>query len=258
MTFGGIIAAGWGERLGAKQPKALTQVGGKTLIDYALDGLQAAGITEVSCIVNEAAREVPRYIGPKHGAITMDWIVQTTPSSMHSFLIVLERLAAKGGGPFFMTTVDSVCSPKAYTQFVSDAHHFPEAEVVLGLTRVIDDEKPLRVAMRGNENTGIMPEKVADNPEAFEILAMTNNGFDSEFVTSGFYYVKPSILKEKETALRENFSALRQYLGHLLKNGYRTYGVPLPPVIDVDRPQDIAAAEKLVSVPAERVGIPRK
>jgi hypothetical protein len=108
-----------------------------------------------------------------------------------------------------MTTVDSVCDPKAYAQFISDAHHFPDAEVVLGLTRLIDDEKPLRVAMRGNENTGIMPQRISENPEAFEILAMTNNGFDSEYVTSGFYYVRPSILKEKDTALHENFSALR-------------------------------------------------
>jgi NDP-sugar pyrophosphorylase family protein len=246
MSWGGIIAAGWGERLGQKQPKALTQVGGKALIEYALDGLQSAGVTNVTCIVNESAREVPRIFGNRHGLIEMDWIVQTTPSSMHSFLIVLERLAEKEKGPFLMTTVDSVCNPQAYIQFVRDAQFFKDASVVLGLTDVIDDEKPLRVAMRGNENTGIMPAKVAENPEAFEILAMTNNGFDSEYVTSGFYYVRPEILKEKETAFREKYSALRQYLYHLLKYGYRTYGVPLPPVIDVDRPQDIQTAEQLI------------
>jgi hypothetical protein len=31
-----------------------------------------------------------------------------------------------------MTTVDSVCSPHAYAQFVRDAQLFPEADVVLG------------------------------------------------------------------------------------------------------------------------------
>lgn len=247
MSHGGIIAAGWGERLGQKLPKALTRVGDQTLIEYALQGLEAAGVTHVTCIVNEAAQEVPRFIGPKYRSIQMDWIVKTTPSSMHSFLIVLERLAQQGPGPFLMTTVDSVCTPGAYAQFVKEAQYFPEAQVVLGLTNIIDDEKPLRVAMRGSENTGIMPDKIADDPEAFEILAMTNVGFDSEYVTSGFYYVRPSILKEKDTALQNGFSALRQYLGHLLKYGYRTYGVPLPPVIDVDRPQDVQAAEQMIS-----------
>src|SRR6266700_2788600 len=89
----GIIAAGWGERLGQKIPKALTPVGGKALIDYTLDGLEAAGATRVTCIVNEAARAVPEYVAKSKRKLTMDWIVQTTPSSMHSFLIVLERLA---------------------------------------------------------------------------------------------------------------------------------------------------------------------
>jgi NDP-sugar pyrophosphorylase family protein len=246
MTYGGIIAAGWGERLGKNTPKALTHVSGKPLIDYILDGLEAAGISNVTCIVNEAAREVPRYVGRAHSLMAMDWIVQTTPTSMHSFLIVLERLAQQGNGPFFITAVDSVSAPGAYAQFTRDARLFPQADVVLGLTNVIEDENPLRVAMRGNENTGIMPERIADNPEAFEILAMTNNGFDSEYVTSGFYYVRPSILKGKETVLREGFSALRHYLGYLLKYGYRIYGVPLPPIVDVDRVQDIRSAEELL------------
>jgi NDP-sugar pyrophosphorylase family protein len=246
MMLGGIIAAGWGERLGKKQPKALTQVGDKALIEYALDGLAAAGVSGVTCIVNEAAQDVPAYVKQKNIGIEMDWIIQTTPSSMHSFLIVLERLARRGPGPFLMTTVDSVCSSEAYIQFVKDAQLFPDADIVLGLTNVIDDEKPLRVAMRGNEDTGLMPKNVSDNPEAFEILAMTNVGFDSEYVTSGFYYVQPTILKEKAAALSQGFSALRQYLGHVLKYGYRTYGVPLPPVIDVDRPQDIQTAEQLI------------
>ncbi|OGR92682.1 MAG: hypothetical protein A2992_10280 [Elusimicrobia bacterium RIFCSPLOWO2_01_FULL_59_12] len=100
--------------------------------------------------------------------------------------------------------------------------------------------------MRGRENTGLIPERIQDNPEAFEIIAMAHTGFDSEYVTSGFYYVRPSILKEKDAAIRQGFSALRQYLGHLLKFGYRIYGVPLPPVIDVDRPQDVLAAEQLI------------
>ena len=95
----GIIAAGWGERLGQKIPKALTPVGKRALIDFVLDGLQAAGVTHVTCIVNEAARAVSEYVAQANRPLTFDWIVQTTPSSMHSFLIVLERLAERGPEP---------------------------------------------------------------------------------------------------------------------------------------------------------------
>jgi NDP-sugar pyrophosphorylase family protein len=242
----GIIAAGWGERLGQKIPKALTPVGGKALIDYTLDGLQAAGATDVTCIVNEAARAVPEYVAKSGRKLKMDWIIQTTPSSMHSFLIVLERLAQSKQPYYLMTTVDSICPPGSYRDFVEASQLFPDADVCLGLTNHIDDENPLRVAMRGEEGTGLMPARVQDNPEAFEIVAMTNTGFESEYVTAGFYGVNPRILKEKEKALGSGFTALRQYLGYLLKYGYRFYGVPLPPVVDVDRPQDIQVAEKLL------------
>lgn len=246
MANGGIIAAGWGERLGLKTPKALTPVGGRKLIDYVLDGFEAAGGQPITCIVNEASRAVPDYVRASRPDLRMDWIIQTTPSSMHSFLRVLERLAEKGPGPFLMTTVDSVCPPGTYRRFAETARRFPQADVVLGLTNVVDDEKPLRVAMRGEAGTGLVPERVEDHPEAFEIIAMTGAGFESEYVTSGFYWVRPTLLKEKKAALDRGFSALRQYLGHLLKYGYRFYGIPLPPVIDVDRPQDVQAAEHLL------------
>ena len=63
---------------------------------------------------------------------------------------------------------------------------------------------------------------------------------------SAFYGVNSRILQEKEKVLAGDFTALRQYLGYLLKYGYRFYGVPLPPVVDVDRPRDIQAAEKFL------------
>ena len=87
----------------------------------------------------------------------MDWIIQTTPSSMHSFLIVLERLARHGEPSYFMTTVDSICPPSATPNLSTASDLFADADVCLGLTTFIDDEKPLRVAMRGEEGTGVMP-----------------------------------------------------------------------------------------------------
>lgn len=242
----GIIAAGWGERLGQSIPKALTPVGGKLLIDHVLDGLEEAGAESVTCIVNEAAGEVPAHVTQSGRTLPIDWVIQTTPSSMHSFLIVLEHLSAQGSGPFLITTVDSIAQAGAYQQFVASARLFPEADVVLGLTGLIEDEKPLRVAMRGAEGTGVMPDHIRDNPEAFEIVALTNTGFDSALVTCGFYWVTGRILQEKESALAQKNPALRSYLGHLLKYGYKFYGAPLPPIVDIDRPEDVQSAEKLL------------
>src|SRR5258708_38618306 len=105
MKSAGIIAAGWGERLGQKIPKALTQVAGKALIDYTLDGFEAAGVERVTCIVNEAARAVPEHVAKSGRKLERDWIGQTTPSSMPSFLIVLERLARHGQPSYLIATV---------------------------------------------------------------------------------------------------------------------------------------------------------
>ena len=107
----GILAAGRGERLGQSTPKALTPVGGRVLIDFALDGLQAAGATEVVCIINEDSRAIIDYVAASGRTLKMDWIVKSTPSSMHSFLLVLERLAQSGPGPFLITTVDGIARP---------------------------------------------------------------------------------------------------------------------------------------------------
>ncbi len=287
MKSAGIIAAGWGERLGQKIPKALTPVGQRKLIDFALDGFEASGITHVTCIVNEAAQAVPEYVIRSNRKLTMDWIIQTTPSSMHSFLIVLERLKSvslagrkpgssgandtgsrstttdwrtarqgSSGGRLttcgdddkvMITTVDSVCPPRTYQTFLRTCGLFPEADVCLGITKLIDDEKPLRVAMRGTEGTGILPERLSDDPSAYEIVALTNNGFQSDFVTAGFYGVSTRILTQKDAALRGGYNALRQLLGHLLKYGHRFYAIPLADVVDVDRPEDISTAEALIN-----------
>jgi choline kinase len=229
MKSAGIIAAGWGERLGQKIPKALTQVGGRALIDYTLDGFEAVGINRVTCIVNEAAGAVPEYVAKSNRKIEMDWIIRTTPSSMHSFLIVLERLAQYSPSSHLITTVDSVCPPSAYRQFMEDSSRFPDADVCLGLTKFVDDEKPLRVSLRGSQ-----------------IVDLGDQVTTSDYVTAGFYYVHPRILKEKEPALALKNPALRRYLSHLLKCGCRIYGVPLPAVVDVDRPRDVEVAEKLI------------
>jgi len=242
----GIIAAGLGQRLNQSVPKALTPVGGRKLIDFVLDGMEAAGVTEVTCIVNEQSQAVIDYVHQSKRRVRMDWIQKTTPSSMHSFLLVLERLAQSGPGPFLMSTVDGVAAASTYKRFADTFHLFPEADVLLGLTTVIHDDHPLKIAMRGEEGTGLMPDRVEDHPEAFEVIAMTNIGFDSEYVTSGFYGVRADILQHKAEVLQKDLKALRQLLGHLLKYGRRLYGVPLPPVIDVDRPEDVRQAEQFL------------
>jgi NDP-sugar pyrophosphorylase family protein len=238
----GVIAAGWGQRLGGGS-KALTPVGGRALIDYVLDGLQAAGADHVSCIVNEASRDVPAYVAASGRRLHIDWIVQTTPSSMHSFLVVLERLARFGDPWHVMSTVDAVCAPETMVSFTRQAATLCDADLVLGLTDVIDDEKPLYV---GLEPGDAARDTAPAGSEAWRVRALGADAAGSRYVTAGLYRASPRLLCEKDAAFGLGFTALRQFFGHVLTRGHRVYGLPVPPVIDVDRPGDVAAAEALL------------
>src|SRR5262249_54094893 len=143
----GVIAAGWGERLrhGAHQLKPLVPVGGLTLVERVLTSLAEARPAEVAIIVNEAAKAVRDHVSARPWPFRLTWIVETTPSSMHSFLRVVETLAADGdAGPFLLSTVDTVAAPGAYASF-ADASWRLSADVALAVSPPTDDDKPLLV-----------------------------------------------------------------------------------------------------------------
>lgn len=67
MSLGTIlVAAGRGERLGGREPKALVEVGGRTLLEHALCGLAAAGVEDV--VVVHPAGEGERFAALAPGA----------------------------------------------------------------------------------------------------------------------------------------------------------------------------------------------
>jgi NDP-sugar pyrophosphorylase family protein len=221
----GILAAGRGERLRrhASDLKPLARVGEQTLIEHVLKSMAAAGAAEVVVIINEDSRAVRDHVARSDWPFDLRWIVETTPTSMHSFLRLVETLAADGSdGPFLLSTVDTVTSPQAYADFMRRASDL-NAAIALALTSPGDDEKPLLVRTEDNGRV----EKFGDG----------------EFATAGIYAVGPIILREADAARRDGLAALRNFLQRLLERGYEIAGIPISESIDVDRPADLAAAE---------------
>jgi NDP-sugar pyrophosphorylase family protein len=231
----GIIAAGWGTRLGGG-PKALALIGGRALIDLAIEGLIDAGADRVTCIVNEASAAVREHVERAWPRLSADWIVRTTPSSMHSFLLVVERLADQGESAFLVTTVDAVCRPGTAREFARTAAALG-GDLALGVTTLVDDEKPLYAVPRGHAEPG----------RPFPVAELSSRSGASRFVTAGMYWVSAAILSERERATTARLSALRHFLGAVVAAGYPTWGVPVAEVVDVDRPADVATAERLVA-----------
>jgi NDP-sugar pyrophosphorylase family protein len=225
----GVLAAGRGERLRSRPSdlKPLARIGSQTLIEHVLKSMAAAGAAEVVVIINEDSGAVRDHVAKSDWPFALRWIVETTPTSMHSFLRVVETLAADGSdGPFLLSTVDTVTSPKVYADFMERASAL-HAAIALALTFPSDDEKPLLVRMRTGDS----------RIEKFG---------DGEYVTAGVYAVNPIILREAEAARAIGLGALRDFLQRLLARGYEMAGIPISESIDVDRPPDLAAAEALL------------
>jgi NDP-sugar pyrophosphorylase family protein len=226
----GVIAAGSGERLAAAGPlKPLVRVAGRTLIDRVLGSIADAGATEVVIVINERSLAVKEHVSSARWPFEIRWIVETTPSSMHSFLLVLEALAARTSDRVLISTVDTVVRDGAFAEFVAAAST-NAADVTLALTTLVDDEHPLRVAVDADRRA----------------IAIGAAAEASPFVTAGYYFVAGRVLNEAPGARRDGVAALRMFLARLTERGYRIDGVVMPDSIDVDRPSDVVVAERLL------------
>ena len=224
----GVIAAGRGDRLrGASSTlKPLVRIGGRTLVERVLTSIGEAEPSEVVIIINEDSTDVRHHVSSLRWRFAVRWFVETTPSSMHSFLRVVEALAEEDdAGPFLMSTVDTVAPPGAYAQFAEEARRH-DAAVTLALTTPPDDEKPRWVRLEGTR-----------------VVAIGDAAAPFEYATAGYYAVRPSILSEAAGARRDGVTALRVFLARLLERGHRLDGIVAPASIDVDRPLDVEAAE---------------
>lgn len=229
----GLIAAGLGERLvaaGITTPKPLVLIAGKPLVDHVLDAAAAAGVTEVACLFNAepGTDAVEAHCRARPGGPRLHIARRTTPSSMES-LFVVAGLLSDAGAPVLILTVDAIFAPPTLRAFLAAARQHA-ADVVLAVTTHVDDEKPLHVAVAADGAvTAIGPAAAA-----------------SRFITSGFYVFHPRVFAEIAAARAAGCNALRQFLAHLLARGYRCAAVPMGTTLDVDRPEDIAAAEAFV------------
>jgi NDP-sugar pyrophosphorylase family protein len=232
---GGIIAAGEGTRLradGCRVIKPMVEVGGRPLIEHAVDRFRAAGIRRLSIIINDAGDDCRRWLDGHAGDLHLDLIVRRTPSSYASFRLVADRLK---GAPAVITTIDAVLATDDFRDFVSAAADLPDEAVILGLTDHADDEKPLWALL---------------DPADGRILEL--GGDRGSHVTAGLYVLpsRPPIEPDK------GFARLRDYLGWLAAAGHPMRGIVLPRVFDIDRLRDIAAAEEAALSRERRTAVP--
>lgn len=227
----GIIAAGLGERLqaaGVTTPKPLLAIAGRPLVARTIDALAVAGAERIACIVNAETDLVRDYLEATPWPVPVQVVQRTTASSAESFFTLrpfLERAA------FLLTTVDTVCDPTALIGLAERGRTLAPHASVLGVTTIVDDEKPLWAEV-----------------DATERIRSLGDATRARHVTTGVYFLQPLVYSLADAASSRPFTAFRAVLGALLDRGHPLYGFDMGPCIDVDRPADIVAAERLLGV----------
>lgn len=220
---GGIIAAGHGERLrtgGWQGPKPLLPIAGRPLIGHAVDNLRRAGISQIDVIFNEDGLACAEWLRLNRGDATIDIIVRSTLSSFESFRLIAERLQ---GAPAIVTTVDGIMDKDALVPVARALADLAPDGLILGVTDHVDDEKPLWVARE--EGTG---------------RAARIGGESGDCVSAGVYGLPAGFV----LPVAARHARLRDFLMSVGESGRTVLTVMLEGVIDVDRPSDVAAAER--------------
>ncbi|MET0621188.1 MAG: NTP transferase domain-containing protein [Thermoanaerobaculia bacterium] len=230
IVSGAVIAAGEGSRLkDLGVPKPLVEIAGTPLIAHVLANFEAAGIESAAVIFNESERDCEAFVRERFPRLVTTIRIKSTRSSLESYR---EILAAAPPGRLLVSTVDAFCPRKDFVRFVRRAEALPADATVLAVTRYVHDEKPLWVNLaRGHEG---------------RVSAI--GGSRGDAVTAGIY-VFPE--KVRRLAWPADLGRLREYLAWLAREDHPIEALEIEKVVDVDRAEDVTAAEELAGAHSE-------
>ncbi len=230
-----IIAAGEGSRLLASHPgqiKPMIRIAAKPLIYWVVVGLRSAGCKDIVVLTNTRGDAVGPYLSTAFPDVNFDFVTADTASSFESFRLVSLRLA-ETEEEFVVSTVDALIRPEDVARFIAECRK-AKATAGLALTSHVDDEKPLW----------------ADVDGAGRVTALGEEATAKNAVTCGLYYMT----RKAATTLPQpdRHARLRDFWQELVASGEVVGGVILSKSIDVDRPEDLAAAESFLTTETKR------
>lgn len=230
-----VIAGGEGSRLrheGIDVPKPLVRICGQTLLERWVRLFAEVGADEVVMLLRRGEGEL-RLEAERAAAacgIRLTLREAVTPSSMHSLYALAEDLR---GLPFCLTTIDTVFSADSFRSYV---HTFlekvgkPGCDGLMGVTRLIDDERPLYVEV---------------DDEMY--VRGFHNTVPSPYISAGIYGLTEHSLDVLEQCIKRGESRLRNFQRAMLADGMSLLAYDMGQVIDVDHADDIRKAENLLS-----------
>lgn len=232
-----IIAAGEGSRLrqeGESLPKPLVRIAGKPMLGRLIELFASMGAESISVICNDLSPEVADYLADLLVAQPeLRYVVQTTPSSMHSLEVLSEIIPE---GRFCLTTVDTIFLPTQFREFIKAAETAEDCDGYFAVTPYVDDEKPLWVGVdrkNGHNTVCGFYDKEEEIPDVARY-----------YVSGGIYCLDTQtafpVLKE---CMSQGKSRMRNYQRTLLEAGLSIDAHIFPIIMDIDHVEDICKAE---------------
>ena len=226
MHFG-IISAGEGSRLaseGFSQPKPLVPICGVPMIERLVRIMNGLDAGRIAVIVNG---ENPETVSLLKG-LPVDLVVKKTPTPMHSLMELAPYLE---GDRFCVTTVDTVFSECRFRTMMDEFRNTP-LDGLMGVTSLIDDEKPLYVDVDGE----MMIKGFHDSQDG------------CRYVSAGIYALKASALDVLKECLDSGQTRMRYFQRRLLEAGFKLKAFDMGQVVDVDHVSDVERAQEIAKI----------
>ncbi|MBI4676335.1 MAG: NTP transferase domain-containing protein [Elusimicrobia bacterium] len=223
----GIIAAGDGARLRDAFPgviKPMVPLGKRPLCGWVAGALCQAGATSFTMILNSRSAAARPFLESSFPGLPWRFIVQDTASSWESFRLVAQSLSDQAD--LVISTADALVLPQKTALFVREMRRL-KAPCGLGLTDFIDDEKPLWADL-GPDGT---------------VRALGERCRARRYATAGLYYMTGARARALPPA--NAYANLRGFWAAETVRG-AVMGLPLGKALDVDRPEDVDAAERFI------------
>lgn len=226
MRFG-IISAGEGSRLaseGFSQPKPLVPICGIPMIERLVRIMNDQGAERIAVIVNGENPETVSLLK----RLPVDLVVKKTPTPMHSLMELAPHL---NGDRFCVTTVDTVFSESRFRVMMDEFSKTPFGGL-MGVTSLIDDEKPLYV----------------DTDDDMMIRGFRDMQDGCRYVSAGIYALKAPALDILKECVESGQTRMRYFQRQLLEAGMRLKAFDMGQVVDVDHVSDVARAQEIAKL----------
>ncbi|MBK6913567.1 MAG: hypothetical protein IPH11_07835 [Ignavibacteriales bacterium] len=212
---------------GLKISKGLMKINGEYLIERIIRIGRTNGITNLFYIINSHEPKLKQYLSANNFGLKLNLIELENVSPLQSLIGLTSFLKIE---PFFLVNANSVFLENEFSEFVTYSLLQEDSDGALAVTKHINDEKPLSVAMNDED-----------------IILKFNDAKDGyNWVNGGIYYFSPNIFDETKHALQAGIVRLEKFLQLLIIKGYILKGFSFSNIINVEKVADFSKAEDLI------------